>query len=50
MNVRGWGIGKLDDVCKELNELEFELVGLIEKHLRDDVRKEGQEYVMTGKG
>ena len=50
MNVRGWGIGKFEDVCKEVNEWNFDLVGVTETHLRDNVRMEGNEYVMTGKG
>ena len=35
MNVRGWGVGKLEDVCKELNEWKFDIVGLTETQLRD---------------
>ena len=50
MNVRGWGVGKFEDVCKELSVWEFDLVGLTETHLRDEVRMEGCEYVMIGKG
>ena len=50
MNVRGWGIGKLEDVCKELNEWNLDMVGITETHLRDAVQMEGDEYVMIGKG
>ena len=50
MNVRGWGPGKMEDVCKELNEWKFDVVGLTETHLRNDVRNEGCDYVMIGKG
>ena len=50
MNVRGWGIGKFEDVCRELNEWRMDLVGITETHLRDAVRMEGSEYVMIGKG
>ena len=50
LNVRGWGVGKFQDVCKELNEWRLDLVGITETHLRDVVRMEGDEYVMLGKG
>ena len=50
MNVRGWGVGKFEDVCKELKEWKFDIVGLTETHLRGEVRMEGCEYVMIGKG
>ena len=50
VNVRGWGVGKFEDICRELNEWKFDMVGLTETHLRDDVRIEGSEYVMIGKG
>ena len=50
VNVRGWGTGKFEDLCKELNEWNFDLVGVTETHLRDVVQMEGNEYVMTGKG
>ena len=35
MNVRGWGIGKFEDVCKELNEWGLDMVGITETHLRE---------------
>ena len=50
LNVRGWGIGKLEDVSQELSEWNLDLVGMTETHLRDVVRVEGSEYVMVGKG
>ena len=50
MNVRGWGVGKCEDVCKEVNEWNFDVIGLTETHLRNDVRMEGCDYVMMGKG
>ena len=50
LNVRGWGVGKFQDVCKELNEWRLDVVGITETHLRDVVRMEGDEYVMLGKG
>ena len=46
MNVRGWGVGKLEDVCKELNEWKFDIVGLTETHLRDRVQMEENGFVM----
>ncbi|MPC72198.1 hypothetical protein E2C01_066495 [Portunus trituberculatus] len=49
MNVRGWGVGKFEDVCRELEEWKFDIVRLTETHLRDDMRMEGCEYVMIGK-
>ncbi|MPC48845.1 hypothetical protein E2C01_042630 [Portunus trituberculatus] len=50
VNVRGWGTGKFEDVSKELEEWHFDLVGMTETHLRDDVQVDGCEYVMIGKG
>ena len=50
VNVRGWGIGKFDDACKELNEWKLDVVGMTETHLRDEVRMYSSEYVMIGKG
>ncbi len=40
MNVRGWGIGKFENVCRELNEWSLDLVGITETHLRDVVQME----------
>ena len=50
LNVRGWGIGKLDDLSRELNEWNLDIVGLTETHLRDRVLEEGFDYVMVCKG
>ena len=50
LNVRGWGTGKFQDVCKELNEWSLDVVGITETHLRDVVQVEGDEFVMLGKG
>ena len=50
INVRGWGVSKLDDVSKEMCEWNIDIVGLTETHLRDDLKVDGNEYVMIGKG
>lgn len=50
VNVRGWGTGKFEDLCKELNEWSLDVVGITETHLRDVVHMEGNEFVMIGKG
>ena len=50
VNVRGWGIGKFEDACKELNEWKLDVVGVTETHLRDEVQMDSSEYVMIGKG
>ena len=50
MNVRGLNVGKYEDVTKELYEWNFDLVGLTETHLRDDVQVDGSEYMMIGRG
>ena len=48
--MRGWGVGKFEDVCKELSGWKFDVLGVCETHLRDDVRMDGCEYKMIGKG
>ena len=50
MNVRGWGVGKYEDVCKELQEWKFDVVGITETHLRNDLRMADCEYEMIAKG
>ncbi len=49
MNVRGGGMGKFHDVCRELHEWSLDLVGITETHLRDVVQMEGSGYVMVRK-
>ncbi|XP_045115954.1 uncharacterized protein LOC123507257 [Portunus trituberculatus] len=43
VNVRGWGTGKFEDLCKELNEWSLDVVGITETHLRDVVHMEGND-------
>ena len=43
-------MGKYEDISKELNEWKFDVVGITETHLRDDLRVDGSEYGMIGKG
>ena len=50
LNVRGWGVGKFEDVCSELKEWNFDIVGMTETHLRERMQKDGSEYIMIGKG
>ena len=50
LNVRGWGVGKFADACKELSQWKLDMVGMTETQLRDAVRMEEDEYVMIGKG
>ena len=50
LNVRGWGVGKFRDMCKELNEWSLDVVGITETHQQDVVQMEGNEFVMLGKG
>ena len=50
VNVRGWGVDKFEDLGRELNEWSFDAVGVTETQLRDDVRMEGSDYVLIGKG
>ncbi|XP_045120039.1 uncharacterized protein LOC123509656 isoform X1 [Portunus trituberculatus] len=50
MNVRGWGVGKFEDISRELQEWKFDIVGLTETHLRGEVQMEGCEFAMIGKG
>ena len=42
-------MGKFEDVCKELNEWRFDLVGVTETHSKMEVRMDDREYVMIGK-
>lgn len=50
MNVRVWGTGEFEDVCKELDEWMYNVVLLTETHLRGSMTAEENEYVMIGKG
>ena len=50
VNVRGWGVSKLEDMSKEMSEWNIDIVGVTETQLRDDVKVEGSEYIMLGKG
>ena len=50
LNVRGWGLGKFEDIFKELSEWSFDFVGITETHLRDRFERESDEYMMIGKG
>ena len=49
INVKGWGQGKYKDMCRELDEGGFDVAGLTETQLRDDVRMDDGAYVMIEK-
>lgn len=46
VNVRDWSTGKLDDMSKELDEWRFDLVDVVDDHLRENVQVEGKMYEM----
>ena len=50
INVRGWGLGKCEDVCCELNSWNMDLVGVTETHLRENVRWDNGTYEVFFKG
>ena len=50
MNVNGWGLGLLEDLSRELNEWELDVIGVTETQLRERVEMRNENYKMIGKG
>ena len=50
MNVRGWGVGKGDDVYEEMKRHEVTVMGVAETQMRGKLNVENDEYVIIGKG
>ena len=50
VNVRGWGVGKLEDMSTEMYEWGMDVVALTETHLRERVNECSEQYQMIGKG
>ena len=50
MNVRGWGVGKCDDLYEEMRTHEVTVMGVVETQMREKLKVENDEYVMIGKG
>ena len=50
MNVNGWNVGSWEDVCKELNEWDIDLVGVSETQLRERIELDDEYYKMIGSG
>ena len=50
MNVRGWGVGKCDDVYEEMRSHEVTIMGVVETQMRGKLDFENDEYIMIGKG
>ena len=50
LNVNGWGVGKLDDICREMSEWDFDVVGVTETQLRERCKLENDGYRMISKG
>ena len=49
MNVRGWGVGKCDDLYEEMRTHEVTVMGVVETQMREKLKVENDEYVMIGK-
>jgi len=50
MNVRGLGLGKYEDICKELEEQHMDVVGITETHLRGGGCLRSGKYELVYKG
>ena len=50
MNVRGWDVGKMEDLSREMNEWNIDVVCVTETQLRDRTELIGERYSMIGKG
>ena len=48
--MNGWGVGKLDDICREMSEWDFDVFGVTETQLRERCEIENDGYRMIGKG
>lgn len=50
LNVRGWGVGKLEDMTKELREWDLHVVGVTETQLRERLEVRSGDYNFRAKG
>jgi hypothetical protein len=50
VNIRGWGVGKMDDICAEMENWDMDIMGLVETQLRERVKDDHDKYRMIGKG
>ena len=50
MNVRGWDVGKMEDLSREMNEWNIDVACVTETQLRERVELESESFRMRGKG
>ena len=50
MNVRGWGVGKCDDLHEEMKIHDVTVMGVVETQMRERQEIVNDEYVMIGNG
>ena len=50
INVRGWTVGKLEDISKECSDWGIDFLGITETQLRERLAENNEEYTMINKG
>jgi hypothetical protein len=50
VNIRGWGVGKMVDICEEMENRDMDIMGLVETQLRERVKDDHAKYSMLAKG
>ncbi|KAG0720262.1 hypothetical protein GWK47_048876 [Chionoecetes opilio] len=50
VNVRGWNVEKMEDLSREMNEWNIDVVGVTETQMRERIELRSETYSMIGKG
>ena len=50
INIRGFTLGKFEDVCTELKDSDLDIIGLTETQLREVCARENESFRFIGKG
>ena len=48
--MRGWGVGKCDDLHEEMKIHDITVMGVVETQMRERQEMDNDEYIMIGKG
>ena len=50
VNVRGWNVGKMEDLSREMNAWNIDVLGVTETQMRERIELTSETYRMIGKG
>ena len=50
VNVRNWGVGKLGDLCMQMEENGMDFLAVSQTNMRDEVDQQWGDYNFKGRG